>query len=327
MQDYATYCPRNCKSTPLFLTPTPLLSVREEDERQMAAKKEFQHIAETLHHLVGTKHVRGVFNPLPQYMETPTVAGQPIEDHLRFAVKDLLRTRGITKTGLMVDLNGSRKVPLKGMKNKLSLQASAPFNVLDQQKTRERILHKILTLDSKNSFFAGGRPKALGPHRTETVPLCVGDPFMDAWANPLLVRGVPVDQQQLNDSMNSRKSLFAKVPDKPYYVGVGGNKSTVLPNGLFDVIAEAEVAGGGTKRPQGTTRRFGLPDNVDNRPKDGTLPQPPTRATAVRLNIKRSYRIQTKSIGRFGTNKKGTASYEDINPSSDEEENKDNESM
>eukprot|EP01036_Dinobryon_divergens_P037567 gene37567-49167_t len=36
--------------------------IREEDERQMAAKKEFQHIAETLHHLVGTKHVRGVFN-------------------------------------------------------------------------------------------------------------------------------------------------------------------------------------------------------------------------------------------------------------------------
>jgi hypothetical protein len=45
-----------------------------------------------------------------------------VEDHIRGAVKDLLRYRGFTKTGLVPDLHGSMKIPLHGEKNRLSIQ-------------------------------------------------------------------------------------------------------------------------------------------------------------------------------------------------------------
>ena len=47
----------------------------------------------------------------------------PIESHIRGAVRDLLRTRGIAKTGgLIRDISGVKKVPYIGLKNRLSLQ-------------------------------------------------------------------------------------------------------------------------------------------------------------------------------------------------------------
>ena len=47
---------------------------------------------------------------------------KPVEEHIRGVVKDLLRTRGITKRGLVEDINGTLKIPLKGQKYRLSLQ-------------------------------------------------------------------------------------------------------------------------------------------------------------------------------------------------------------
>jgi hypothetical protein len=46
----------------------------------------------------------------------------PIEEHVRGVVKDLLRTRGIAHTGMVTDHNGTKKIPLKGLKYKLSIQ-------------------------------------------------------------------------------------------------------------------------------------------------------------------------------------------------------------
>jgi hypothetical protein len=48
----------------------------------------------------------------------------PVEEHIRGVVKDLLRTRGITKKGLVEDINGSLKIPYKGQKHRLSLQVN-----------------------------------------------------------------------------------------------------------------------------------------------------------------------------------------------------------
>ena len=50
------------------------------------------------------------------------MANYPIEDHIRGVVRDLLKTRGIAKTGLIKDINGTRKIPYIGLKNRLSLQ-------------------------------------------------------------------------------------------------------------------------------------------------------------------------------------------------------------
>lgn len=55
-------------------------------------------------------------------MQIPTVNDVPVETFLRAAVKDLLKTKGLEKVPLVRDINGTLKIPLKGMKNRLSLQ-------------------------------------------------------------------------------------------------------------------------------------------------------------------------------------------------------------
>jgi len=121
---------------------------------------------------------------------------------------------------------------------------------------------------------------------SKVKPLCDGDPYMDAWSNPVLMRGIPQNQKEFLQSTYSRKSLFSRVPDRPCYLATGGNKSTVLPNDLFDVIQDAEKSGGVTLRHIGTTKRFGLSDNCDFRPANSILPAPPLRSTALNLRNK-----------------------------------------
>jgi hypothetical protein len=55
----------------------------------------------------------------------------PVEEHIRGVVKDLLRTRGITKKGLVEDINGSLKIPYKGQKHRLSLQVKLVFRQIE----------------------------------------------------------------------------------------------------------------------------------------------------------------------------------------------------
>lgn len=53
----------------------------------------------------------------------PTFGDEPVEEQIRVTVRDLLRTRNkLRHTGLVQDINGTLRVPLKGLKNKLSLQ-------------------------------------------------------------------------------------------------------------------------------------------------------------------------------------------------------------
>ncbi len=208
----------------------------------------------------------------------------PVENHIRGVVKDLLRTRGITKRGLVADINGTFKIPYNGEKYRLSLQASVPYDTVRKDQQREKLLHKILTRD-KGDFLAGGKTKLL--EKTTPAPLAVGDPFMDSWANPMLVKGVPESQDQLLESARTRRALFAKPVEKPFVSQVGGNRSTVLPNNIFDVIAEAQETGGAIQRHLGTgTSRFGLSGSMDarsgtERPPDSTIPQPPIRISST----------------------------------------------
>lgn len=208
----------------------------------------------------------------------------PVEEHVRGVVKDLLRTRGTSHTGLVTDLNGTKKIPLKGLKYRLSIQASAPYDAVEQEKRRKHMLHKILTAE-KGSFQAGGKTNLINKN---TVPLSVGNPYMDPWANPMLVKGVPKDQKQLMDSTRSFKPLFTTpfTPlEQPFYPRAGGNRSTALANDVFDVIAEAEETGGAAQRFKGTTTRFGLSANIDNRT-DGTIPAPPIRTSVLQTSTK-----------------------------------------
>lgn len=193
--------------------------------------------------------------------------GESVEDHVRGVVKDLLRTRGITKKGLVTDINGTKKIPLKGLKYRISVQASAPYDAVEREARNKKMLHRILTsTKDKNYFFAGGRTKLLDK---SAKPLSCDDPFMDSWANPMLIKGVPESEKQLlQSSKMSRKALFALGPmftgAKPFVTRTGGNRSAVLANDVFDVIAEAEETGGAAQRHLGTkTARFGLPASAD----------------------------------------------------------------
>ena len=98
--------------------------IRQDEEEKAFKEKEdnFKRLTENLHHLVSTRHISGVYNPRVNLMEVPTVNDVPVETYLRGAVKDLLKTKGYTKKGLVRDLNGTLKVPMKGVKNRLSLQ-------------------------------------------------------------------------------------------------------------------------------------------------------------------------------------------------------------
>lgn len=95
---------------------------REAIEAQRKKEEEFKSYAKNLHHLVSTKQIRGIYNPSMEYLETPTMDNVGVEEHIRGVVKDLLRSKGIHKTGLVADINGTKKIPLKGLKYRLSIQ-------------------------------------------------------------------------------------------------------------------------------------------------------------------------------------------------------------
>lgn len=272
-------------------------ALHDEFESKKQREDEVKYLAENLHHLISTKQIRGVFNPPPQYLSLPTMNEVPVEEHLRGTTRELLRTRGYKKTtaSMVPDINGTLRIPLKTLKHKLSLQASAPYDALEKQRKSDNILHNVITTDREHKFFvSGGKTDIINP---KFVPLSVGDTYIDPWNNPLLKRGVPESQRQLIESAMSRKALFAPTPPIPFIPRSGGNVSNVLPT-TFDTIADAAQTGGVLKRHLGTTLRFGVPDNCDFRPPGSSIPTVPVRSSTLRQtkpNV-RKHRITVQSI-------------------------------
>jgi hypothetical protein len=168
----------------------------------------------------------------------------------------------------------------------LCLQASVPYDVLEKERIRQKILHDILTRDKTGPFISGGKTRVIDNPMT---PLCANDPFMDAWSNPLLMRGIPKNQQDLIERAHSRSTCptFSGERDdkgQPFYLSVSGNKNPVLPNTLFDTIHEAEESGGVTRRhlTLTSTSRYGLSERCDARFAGGDLPAPPQQDATLR---------------------------------------------
>lgn len=257
---------------------------RLQAEQEKTANDEFISLAQNLHHLVGTKQIRGIYNPSPKYMNEPTASAIPIEDHLRGIVKDLLRSTGRTshRGGLVTDVNGTKKIPYKGVQNKLSIQASAPYDTMVQEARRTKVLHKMLRTDKNKDFHTYTKATQLLAKPRDPNEFI--DPFMDKWANPFFIKGVPRDEAQLKQSVIERKALFA-LPTDPSHnwcSSTKGNKSTAYPNDLFDIIGDATITGGSARRHTGKTQRFGLADSSDNRGMPASvLPAPPLRDTRV----------------------------------------------
>ena len=297
-------------------------AIREERERDEKDVSDFRNLAENLHHLLSTKQQRGVYNPPQEYVETPTIRGQPVERHIRAVVKDLLDTRGYRKTGLVKDFNGMLSVPLKTLKNKLSLQASAPYDCLQEEERKTKILHKVLSTNPAKKFFVSGGKTDIINHKF--IPLNSGDAYVEAWANPMLIRGVPESQQQLNESAYTRKALFATAPAVPWF-SAGGNMSSVRANDDFDTIADAQTTGGAAKRHLSVTKRYGVPDNCDYRPQDGSLlkaaPSRPTTLRILREQKKQHRAIKRPEALQRLENPGYQKAVEDPDSSSDEDDN------
>lgn len=166
----------------------------------------------------------------------------------------------------------------------------------------------------RNDFLAGGKSKIL--EKSTAAPLAAHDePFMDSWANPVMVKGVPESQKQLHESVRLGKALFATgsrgalgstrsrmglgLPGegpRPFVSAVGGNLSSTMANNLFDVIAEAQETGGAIHRHRGVhTSRFGLASSMDARSapefdaQDTTIPRAPYRTSARLKTTSRKY--------------------------------------
>ncbi|CAM9779590.1 unnamed protein product [Pylaiella littoralis] len=238
---------------------------KEEAEREVAGQAKLHAIAQNLHHLVSTKSISGVFNS--PYMRlcgrVPTIRGVEVEQHLTISAKDLLRTRGYVKRGLEKDLNGQRRIPLRGRESRRSVQAQDPYDLPQKAEKFDQTISRLKRIGPRE-FHAGNRV-ALAPYKRGIAD---GTQFLDPWRNPYLVRGVPREEAEMHRPLN--ETTLGKFPEKPFYVAVGGNKSTVLPNGVFDIILEAEQTGGVVRTHNGRTRRFGVPDTCDV--KDNVVP-------------------------------------------------------
>jgi len=219
------------------------------------AQNEFEEVTQNLHHLISTKVSKGVFNS-PYNPEGPVaVGGVPVEIHIKMGVRDLLRQRGVAKKGLVVDANGSRKIPIKPPKSKLSVQATSRYDVVEEQQKMDSKLDRQ-RFTGTSEFKAGHKAKEL-PYRRG---LNEGSQYFDPWRNPYLMRGVPASSAELGHG----RTTLDKAPMVHFHTAVGGNLSAVLPT-TFDVILDAEESGGVARRHLSSTARFGVPDTCDVR--------------------------------------------------------------
>nr|CAG4718488.1 unnamed protein product [Naegleria fowleri] len=107
--------------------------IREEelaDEKEKNDFKRFQELSKSLHHLVSTKTIPGVYKPNHRLISEETVYGIPVEDQLRY----------VAKTEYINSLSKSRAVPinstLKSTSNtELKSNPSLTYLYPDQYKT------------------------------------------------------------------------------------------------------------------------------------------------------------------------------------------------
>lgn len=238
------------------------LMVADEENAAAAAKAEFEAVTQNLHHLVSTSAQPGIYNT-PYMTEQPTAMGLPLEHHLRTGVKNLLRSRGYQKRGLVTDINGSRRIPVRPAQSRLSVQASSQYDVPLEAARMEAKLDKMSHLGGRD--FTAGQAVHQAPYRRG---LNDGSQYTDPWRNPYMIRGIPKSQAELSQGRTS----LGKAPAVHFHTSVGGNKSAVLPNDRFDVMLDAEASGGVTQRHKGTTARFGISDTCDVRDEDEMFP-------------------------------------------------------
>lgn len=206
--------------------------VEEQLEAQRKRCDEFKKVTRNLHHLVSTQSIPGIYNS-PYDPEPPTVMGIRLETHLTSGVKNLLRLKRIR---LVPNLDGVRRIDVPYEPDRRSLQASSKYDEPERVARMENKLSRVGFVGTAD--FRCGQRLPIAPYQRG---INYGCPYHDPWRNPYLKRGIPLSTKDLDTSSSL---LGRRCEQKPYYTRVGGNKSCVHPNGLFDIILTAEKRGG-----------------------------------------------------------------------------------
>lgn len=191
---------------------------------EQAARRELVEVTQSLHHLVSTRAISGVYNAPLQPSGPATAFGVPVETHIRENTRSLLAARR-AETEPATTL---RPYPPA---NHATLQASSVYGAdLNDVRTQKKY-HKLRRLSA--SDFQAVHNAARDDARTRhQLGVHASVEYLDEWANPYKKRGIPRSKADLLP----RLSTLGKAPQKPpFHLTYGGNKSKVLPNDRFDV--------------------------------------------------------------------------------------------
>lgn len=178
-------------------------------------EKEFESLTQNLHHLLGTKSSAGVYGSPFAPVQAPTAFGISVEKHIRDNAKALLRSRPLVHRPVLP-------------RERASLRAQSRYQDEDDQREKEKrlnILKRVGTKDFDTSCKTNIPPPA------NTGSINSGLSYTDAFRNPYSKRGIPLSK----DDLDPNKTTLGKFPKVPFYTdGKNKNKSSVLPNDLFD---------------------------------------------------------------------------------------------
>ncbi|KAG7386589.1 spermatogenesis-associated protein 17 [Phytophthora pseudosyringae] len=195
---------------------------QEQLDSAQAAREELVKVTQDLHHLLSTRAVAGIYNS-PMQPATATSFGVPVETHIRENARRVVTSR-LAATRLP-----SRLTPYPPS-NKSTLQATAPYDAVQQESRKQTKYHKLRRIGS--SDFAAVYNSEQDVARKRNAPgVNAGIEYLDDWRNPYKKRGVPRSKRDLLPQL----STLGQCPETPFYLTYGGNKSKVLANDRFDV--------------------------------------------------------------------------------------------
>ncbi|KUF91694.1 N-acetyltransferase CML2 [Phytophthora nicotianae] len=195
---------------------------QEKLDTEKAAREELVKITQDLHHLVSTRAVAGIFNS-PTQAATATSFGVPVESHIRENAHRVVTSR------LANARPPSRLAPYPPS-NKTTLQATGPYDAIQQEKRKQTKYHKLRRIGSSD-FAAVYNPEQDVARKRNAPGINSGTEYVDEWRNPYKKRGVPRNKRDLLPQLTT----LGRYPDTPFYLTYGGNKSKVLANDRFDV--------------------------------------------------------------------------------------------
>ncbi|KAG1710008.1 hypothetical protein DVH05_017017 [Phytophthora capsici] len=191
-------------------------------DSEKAAREELVKITQDLHHLVSTRTIAGVYNS-PMQLASATSFGVPVETHIKN------NSRRVVTSRLESSCPPSKLTPYPPS-NKATLQATAPYDSVQQEARKETKYHKLRRLGT--SDFAAVYNSEHDVVRKRNAPgINAGVEYLDDWKNPYKKRGVPRTKRDLHPKL----STLGRHPETPFYLTHGGNKSKVLANDRFDV--------------------------------------------------------------------------------------------